>query len=306
MKLSDALAGMSALFFSGNPETEIMGLTEDSRNVRKGDLFFARRGSKVSGVQFVKEALAKGAAALVCEEKLDGIQVPFVQVLSIGKAESQMSENFYKSPSKKLKIVGVTGTNGKTTFTYLMEAIAAQAAKRVGVIGTINYRLPKSGFSKMETLPAPNTTPNILELQNLLHKMVQRKCDWAVLEVSSHALALGRVDPINFLGSVFTNLTPDHLDFHKTMEEYFDAKAKLFKRTSVDGFSVVNADDPYGKRIMKLSNAPVTTYGIENPSDFMGRHIHLEPSGSRFTLSVLGQALPLKLRLTGKHNAVNS
>ncbi|OGR84300.1 MAG: UDP-N-acetylmuramoyl-L-alanyl-D-glutamate--2,6-diaminopimelate ligase [Elusimicrobia bacterium RIFCSPLOWO2_01_FULL_54_10] len=307
MKLSTALAGLASASIKAGQDVEITGLSEDTRTIKKGDLFFARKGLKTSGAEFAREAVAKGASAVVSEEELTGMSAPVVWVKSVSEAESAISQKFYGDLSKKIKIIGVTGTNGKTTFTYLLEAVAKEAGKRAGVIGTINYRLPSQNPSgSADILPAPNTTPNILEVQALLHQMVQRKCDWAVMEVSSHALALGRVDPLQFHGAVFTNLTQDHLDFHKTMDNYFEAKAKLFKKISADGFSAVNSDDPYGEKLVKLSQAKTTTYGIENPSDVSAREIQLEPSGSRFVLSAQGKSAPVKLRLTGRHNVYNA
>lgn len=305
MKIADVIAGIRPLFASGNLQAQATGLTEDSRTLERGDIFFARKGNKVSGEQFVKDALLHGASAVISEENLGDLAVPFIQAASIGEAEARASENFYRSPSKRLQAVGVTGTNGKTTFTYLLESIAAEAGKRAGVIGTINYRLPKNS-SHQEVLPAPNTTPNILEIQKLLSAMVERKCEWAAIEVSSHALALGRVAPLTFSGAAFTNLTQDHLDFHRTMEDYFQAKAKLFKMVSPRGFSLINADDPYGKKLVPLSAAPAATYGIDSKADFSARDIRLEASGSRFTLAAGAEAVPVKIRLPGKHNIYNS
>lgn len=291
---------------SESAEAEITGLSEDTRSINKGDLFFARKGVKTSGLEFVRQAIEKGAASIVTEEKIEGLGVPAVQVSSISDAESAMSENFYGSPSGKIKVIGVTGTNGKTTFTYLLEAVAREAGKKAGVVGTINYRLPRPGGADPEILPAPNTTPNILEIQKLLFKMVERNCDWAVMEVSSHALALGRVDALKFHGAVFTNLTQDHLDFHKTMENYFEAKAKLFQKVSPEGFGAVNADDPYGERMAGQCLAPVMPYGIEKKSGVTAKNIRIDASGCRFTLVAEGQGVPVKLRLAGRHNIYNA
>ncbi|OGR87696.1 MAG: UDP-N-acetylmuramoyl-L-alanyl-D-glutamate--2,6-diaminopimelate ligase [Elusimicrobia bacterium RIFCSPLOWO2_01_FULL_60_11] len=306
MKLSAVLAGTRTVSVLGSPETEIAGLSEDTRSLEKGDLFFARKGTKTSGMGFIREAIEKGAAAVVTEEMTGDLPVPAVRVFSLPEAESAMSENFYGNPSGKLKVVGVTGTNGKTTFTYLLESVAREAGKKAGVIGTINYRLPRSGASDAETWSAPNTTPNILELQRLLHKMAERGCDWAVMEVSSHALDLGRVDALKFHGAVFTNLTQDHLDFHKTMENYFEAKAKLFRKVPPDGFCVVNVDDPYGERMAGLCKADVLSYGIDKSSGVRALDIRLDPAGCRFTLSAQDQSAPVKLRLAGRHNVYNA
>lgn len=306
MKLSAVLAGTRTVSVSESAEAEITGLSEDTRSLKAGDIFFARKGAKASGLKFVRQAIEKGAAAVVAEEKIEGLGAPAVQVASISDAESVMSENFYDSPSKKIKVVGATGTNGKTTFTYLLESVAREAGKNTGVIGTVNYRLPRPGGTDPEILPATNTTPNILEIQKILHNMVERNCDWAVMEVSSHALALGRVNALKFHGAVFTNLTQDHLDFHKTMENYFEAKAMLFQMVSPEGFGAVNADDSYGERMAGQCLAPVITYGIEKKSVVAAKNIQMDSSGCRFTLSAEGQGVAVKLRLAGRHNVYNA
>lgn len=320
MKLSKLLSNLKVTRISGSAEIEISGISEDSRTISQGFLFFARQGHKTSGLRYLPEALRKGAVAIVSEEQLAQLDATVIQVPSIAEAESKISACFYGFPSTKLRVVGVTGTNGKTTFTYLLEAIANAAGWRTGVIGTINYRIPKENSKETEILPAPNTTPNPLELQRILALMRDRNTDLVVMEVSSHALELGRVEAIDFDGAVFTNLTQDHLDFHKTMENYFLAKAKLFASISPkpkkletpmpkgtgNKFCIINADDPYGKRMASFSKIPVKSYGIQMPAEFMARNIFLSTSGSSFHLLYNAQEQEIHLSLLGQHNVSNA
>ena len=321
MKLAQILKEAGPHSLTGNPDIEITGLTEDSRTVEKGSLFFARAGKKTSGLDFISQALSKGAAAVVAEEDSGPFPVPVVKVPSITEAETKISEVFYDHPSRHLTIVGVTGTNGKTTFTYLLEAIAMEAGWRTAVIGTVNYRMPKDGSYLVETFPAPNTTPNILHLQKVLHQARQRKVDLVAMEVSSHALALGRVAPIEFDGGVFTNLTQDHLDFHGTLDQYFEEKLKLFKKirpgakdirglagskAGCEKFCIINLDDAYGKKIVPFCHAPVMGYAIDSDADFRASDAALEPGGTRFTLQRPGGKAPVRLNLIGRHNVYNA
>lgn len=320
MKLSELLSDLKVTHISGNANIEISGISEDSRTVGRGFLFFARKGQKTSGFNYISDALKKGATAILSQEPLPQTDATLIQVPSIAEAESKISSRFYGFPSRKLRVVGVTGTNGKTTFTYLLEAIATAVGWRSGVIGTINYRIPKENSKETEILSAPNTTPNPLELQRILALMRDRKTDLVVMEVSSHALELGRVEGIDFDGAVFTNLTQDHLDFHKTMENYFLAKAKLFAMISPEQkklesasqkgkgnkFCIINADDPYGKRMASFSKIPVKSYGIQMPAEFTARNICLSTRGSSFELLWNEQGQEIHLSLIGRHNVYNA
>ena len=319
MRLSELLSVIRPLSSSALKDFEIEGISEDSRTVGKNFLFFARRGAKASGLQFIQEAASKGAVVAVAEEEVPQSPIPVVRVDSIAEAQPRLADKFYGSPSRELALVGVTGTNGKTTFTYLLEAIGRAAGWRVGVIGTINYRVPRAGDGEQEVLPAPNTTPNALELQKLFRLFCERKTDLAVMEVSSHALALGRVDEVEFDGAVFTNLTQDHLDFHQTMEQYFEAKAKLFQmikpspksvrpgRKAAPGkFSIVNLDDPSGARLVSLSSVPAKTYAIDAAADFRAKEVRLTPQETRFVLASPSGDIPVRLQLLGLHNVYNA
>ena len=293
---------------------EIKGLSENSKTVNKNFLFFARKGTKNKGTDFIQEALKNGAIAICAEEKILESSVPVISVPSVQEIEAPVANRFYDNPSKNLCMVGVTGTNGKTTFTYLLEAIANEIGWKTGVIGTINYRLPKSDSNEIEILPAPNTTPNALELQFLLHTLRERKADLVIMEVSSHALSLNRVEGIEFDGAVFTNLTQDHLDYHENMENYFEAKLKLFKNLNSNKkespqaqnkFSILNMDDPYSQRIQLNSFLPVTGYGIKNKTDFSIEELHLDPHGSSFILVAKDKKFPIHTQLLGEHNVYN-
>jgi UDP-N-acetylmuramyl-tripeptide synthetase len=319
MKLSELLSVLPSCSSSAPGDLEVWGISEDSRTVGKNFLFFARRGAKASGLVFVQDAVSKGAVVVVSEDDLPESPVPVVRVPSIAEAQSKIAEKFYGYPSRELALVGVTGTNGKTTFTYLLEAIGRAAGWRVGVIGTINYRIPREEGIDPEILSAPNTTPNALELQKLFRLFIERKTDLAVMEVSSHALALGRVSGIEFDGAVFTNLTQDHLDFHQTMEHYFQAKARLFqelrpepktagrgRKASSKKFSIVNLDDPYGKKMGEASALPAQTYSIDSKADCQAQEVVLSPEETRFVLATPRLKIPVRMNLLGRHNVYNA
>ena len=329
MKLSRILSALDRELLPGRTgpagaDPEILDLTEDSRAVREGSLFFARAGQKTSGLRFVREAVSRGARAVISDEEIPGLTVPAARVASMSRAQSAAADFFYGHPSGRLRVVGVTGTNGKTTFTYLLEAVAVEAGWRTGVIGTVNYRLPIQGGTGVETIAAPNTTPNALVLQRALHEMRGRGADLAVLEVSSHALELDRADRVDFDGAVFTNLTQDHLDFHKDMEGYFAAKSKLFSRMTSEPkaipgskgrpgkFCIINMDDAYGKKMADACAVRPTGYGIDSQAEITAKNLRLESRESRFDLRLLdgaGRALPAAqavIRLPGRHNVQNA
>lgn len=314
MKIQELLKNIVPDFSIPKIPLEIEGLSENSKTVKKNFLFFARAGAKNKGTNFIHEALNKGAVAICAEEKNLNLPVPIISVSSVMELEAPLANRFYGNPSRDLRVVGVTGTNGKTTFTYLLEAAAKEIGWKTGVIGTINYRLPKLNSDDIEILPAPNTTPNALELQSLLHALKQRNADLVVMEVSSHALSLNRTEGIEFDGAVFTNLTQDHLDHHENMENYFEAKLKLFKKLNPnkknikgapDKFSVLNMDDPYSQRIELCSGAPVTGYGIKNKTNFFVEELELHPAGSNFVIETEGKKFPIHTPLLGQHNVYN-
>ncbi len=313
MKLMELLQDVLLLSPIPNPNEDIQGLSEDSRTVGKNFIFFARKGNKTSGHQFIDEAFQKGAAVVLTEEK--SVEKNRIQVQSILEAQSLIASKFYKNPSQHMTVIGITGTNGKTTITYMLESIAKEMGWRVGVIGTINYRLPQEDPSQTEILPSPNTTPNILELQKIFSLMKNRGVDLVVMEVSSHALYLNRVSGIEFDGAIFTNLTQDHLDFHKDLENYFASKAKLFltmnrKKKGFPGafnkFSIINIEDSFGKRLLSLSTVPALSYGIQCEADFTAEAVLLASTGSQFKTKFHKTFFDVTVPFLGRHNVYNA
>ena len=296
LMLRDVLskAGIDAPLGSDLP---IRGLSYDSRLVRAGDLFFAIPGAQSDGHLFLGDAARAGASAAVVERDIPA-GLPVVRVPSVLAAMSRIADVFYRHPSRRIPVIGITGTNGKTTTTYLIEDLFRSVGKTCGVLGTVNYRIGD------DVWPAPNTTPMSADVHAFIARCIAAKAAASVMEVSSHALELNRVDAVHFAVGVFTNLTQDHLDFHKTMENYFNAKAKLFKRAEpVKG--AINVDDAYGRRLFgELKGA--LSYGFsadaglraENPrSDLSGVHFDLAfPSGNKRAIST---------NLLGRHNIQN-
>lgn len=282
------------------------GVAYDSRQVRPGDLFFCVRGEKSDGHRFLPDVAAKGAAAAVVDAG-GPYPLPVVRVPNVREAMPLLSAAFFDYPSRKLSLVGVTGTNGKTTSTFLVSAIARAAGKGVGIIGTIG------AWINDEALPGERTTPEAPDLQALLARMAAADAGTGMVvsaEVSSHALVLQRTAGCEFDVAIFTNLTQDHLDFHHTMEEYFQAKALLFTeypRSSRKAFTgVINIDDPYGQRLAELTEGTVLTYGIEQPADLRATEIEGTARGLRYRLETADGVFPVSLRLGGLFNVYNS
>jgi UDP-N-acetylmuramoyl-L-alanyl-D-glutamate--2,6-diaminopimelate ligase len=319
MNLKMLIKGMEMENITGNADIEITGIAYDSRKVRQGDVFVAIKGEHVDGHDFIEDAMRRGAGAVVYEKDKSSFSSYTCQLTAISVKDSRealayLSNNFYERPSDKLTVIGITGTNGKTTATYLIKSILEAWGKDVGLIGTINYLVKDKHYD------APHTTPEALEFQAVLNEMVSAGCSHVVTEVSSHALAQKRVDYTNFSVAVFTNLTRDHLDFHITMEEYFKAKERLFKELLLkDGTSVINFDDPYGRRLnskLKTSQqgaanlrdsktANVITYGIETGADIAAINIKNSFDGLLFDINFNGRAYNIQSPLIGIYNVYN-
>ncbi|MFH1379034.1 MAG: UDP-N-acetylmuramoyl-L-alanyl-D-glutamate--2,6-diaminopimelate ligase [bacterium] len=283
-------------------KTCVRGLSYDSRKLKKGDLFFAIPGPHGDGAAVIKEAFSKGASAVVAEKHTNDRFKNNQSILyskDIRKSMAQIAEVFYGNPSKKITVIGVTGTNGKTTITYLLEHILKSAGLSCGVIGTINYRYHN------RSLKASTTTPQAIDLSKLLNDMHTQHVRYVCMEVSSHALALQRVAGIRFRGAVFTNLTRDHLDYHKNMNNYFKAKRLLFAGSDMK-FGIINTDNLYGKRLRTYCRFPVTTYGLKYKQDISAYDVHLSASGSRFILVCGGKKYHLNLHLIGDYNVYNA
>lgn len=279
------------------PALSIEGLNYDSRLVEKGDLFFAMKGIYADGHNFLNQVAAKGAQAALVEKEVT-TPLPVLKVSSVINTMSPLAHHFFDEPSKKIPVVGVTGTNGKTTVTYLVEDILQATGKKCGVMGTINYRFEN------KIREAPNTTPLAIDVHKFLAELVQAKADVAVMEVSSHALALGRVEDVSFRVGVFMNLTQDHLDFHKDMNSYFEAKASLFRKRP-DLKAVINVDDEFGARLADEVRA-VVRFGMSNRADLRAEEIVCNLKGIHFKLRFpSGESVPISTNLMGRHNVSN-
>jgi UDP-N-acetylmuramoyl-L-alanyl-D-glutamate--2,6-diaminopimelate ligase len=279
----------------GSGDVEITALHYRSSDVRPGGLFFCVPGFRADGHDFAPDAVARGAAAVVCEREL-GVGVPEAVVPSVRAAMGPVAARFYGDPTSSLRVVGITGTNGKTTTAFLTRAILEHAGTRTGLLGTV-----KSVVGGAEE-PVERTTPEAIELQATFRRMLDAGDRACAMEVSSHALELGRADGIQFACRVFTNLTQDHLDFHPDMESYFLAKRRLFDG---GGPAVVNVDDDYGRRIAGEVADPVT-YAVEAPADYRARDVRFDPSGSTFTCATPDGEVEVVTRLPGLFNVQNA
>ena len=287
----------------------IKGLEYDSRRVEPGYLFFAFPGAKVDGREFAAKALDKGAVAVVSElEAPEDFAGEWIRVEHGRIALATAAKNFYHAPDELLSITGITGTNGKTTTSYLLDSVLRTAGRVTGIVGTIEYHLAG------RVLKAPNTTPESLDLFRMFDELVresasQNRPGAMTMEVSSHALALGRVHGIRFVTAVFTNLTRDHLDFHGTMESYFAAKRLLFvpaaeSEPSPD-FAVLNFDDSWAKQIQPSAATKVLWYGFEEGADYRAEEVSFGFEGLRFRLNARGAAFDITSPLVGRHNVYN-
>jgi UDP-N-acetylmuramoyl-L-alanyl-D-glutamate--2,6-diaminopimelate ligase len=303
MRLLKLLRGVEAHGAIAYGDLEIAEVAYDSRKVNPGTLFAAIRGEKTDGNKFVPDAIARGAVAIVSEEVRPGSlpgEFPWIKVPNARKALASVAANYFGHPAEVLKLIGVTGTNGKTTTSYLVDSILRAAGCEVGLFGTIAYRLV------LEARPATHTTPESLDLQNFLADVVRAGGTHAVLEASSHALALDRLWGCPFAVAIFTNLTRDHLDYHKTLDDYFGAKRRLFEGTGAGapGAGVINGDDSYGNRLTGLA-ARTLTYGLESGANITTRKPALSFSGLEFTAETPIGKVEVRSRLVGRINVYN-
>lgn len=301
MYAKDVLEGIKFSAGGDISGLKIANVRDDSRLVGKGDMFIAVRGCAADGSKFIDDAVRKGARAIVTEDDFDAPRdVKKIIVKDSRSAMSIIAGNFYGRPWEELKMLGVTGTNGKTTITYLIESIVKAAGEDAGVIGTINYRV------KDRVTPAKNTTPGPLGLASFLSDVKSLGARYAVMEVSSHSLDQGRVDGIPFDVGIFSNITSDHLDYHETVSRYFRAKANLFERLRKNGTAVLNSDDKKVVSLKKSIKETVLTYGIEKKADIKAGDIKLSLAGSSFTVTMpQGRRFNIHTRLIGRHNVSN-
>ena len=310
MQPSLLLRGIDPLGITGPTDGDVTSVCYDSRQCRKGSLFVAISGLKADGHEFIADALARGARFIIHESAFH----PPTGVTSVLVRDSRrclgiLGKNFFDDPSARICLIAVVGTNGKTTVTYLLESILRTAGCHVGVLGTVNYRYGG------KTLPAPNTTPESFEMQRILREMTDHGITHIVTEVSSHALDLRRVDDCAFDLGIFTNLTQDHLDYHRNMDNYFQAKKRFFSEVLPAGGKnhpqrmIVNIDDPWGGRILREIGQEVgggrLTYGIDSPCDVTASSFHLSLEGIEATLLLGGEKLSISSRLMGRFNLSN-
>ena len=297
MKLSDLLKNTAPLRIVGDAEVEITGVQIDSRRVAPGNLFVAMRGTQADGHAFMPKAVAQGAAAVLCEE-LPGEPaegVTYVVVASTEEAAGPVATLFYGDPSRKLKLVGVTGTNGKTTIATLLYEMFRRMGHKCGLLSTV------CNYIDGERLPASHTTPDPIELNSLLSRMADAGCEYAFMECSSHAIAQKRIGGLAFAGGIFTNLTRDHLDYHKTFENYRDAKKAFFDALPKGAFALTNADDKNGMVMVQNTRAAVKTYSTRTMADFRARIIECHFEG--MYLEVDGREVGVQF--IGKFNVSN-
>ena len=306
-RLGNLLHTLPVHILTGSSECLVSCVVADSRQVIPGSLFVAVRGLNRDGHQFLQEVLDQGAVALVVETVTPELIArahregqTVVQVPQSRQALALIAAAFYGNPSQHMRVVGITGTNGKTTTTYVVESILQAAGASVGVCGTVDYRFP--GHRE----PASQTTPDALQLQTLLGRMQQHGVDHVVMEVSSHALDQDRVTGCAFDTCVFTNLSQDHYDYHGSEAAYFEAKARLFTDADLTApWHVLNLDDPYGERLLQLSQARVLTYGLEREATLMPQAVAHGLEGIHFTLPTTKGTLTIRSALIGRHNVYN-
>lgn len=304
--LAQLVEEVQPLAIEGPLDREITGITYDSRRVLPGHLFVAVRGERTDGHRYVDAAIDRGAAAVVVEqERLLSPRATRIRVRDARESLARAAASFYDHPSQRLRVVGVTGTNGKTTTAFMMKAMFEAAGMGCGLMGTVQYEIGE------RVIPASRTTPESVEIQQMMHQMVQAGCGAVSMEVSSHALDQHRVDGVDFDIAIFTNLSRDHLDYHGTMERYFEAKAKLFRglgRYRKSGVAVVNVDDEAGRRLAAElgGERTVVTYGVLTTAAVGARQVRVTRSGTEFVAVTPRGEFAVRLPLRGRFNVHNA
>ncbi len=305
--VSELVQSLQDVSVKGAVDIEVSNITADSREVTKGSLFVCLKGAHVDGHKFVAMAVEKGAVAILVS---DEVTVPeSVTVLTVADTRDGMMRMvpfFYDYPANKMRMIGVTGTNGKTTTTHIIGHILKQQGYKVGIIGTVHTLINDVAY------PIHNTTPDVVDLQHILAQMVEEGVTHCIMEVSSHALALGRVAGVEYDTAVFTNLTQDHLDFHKTFENYLAAKCKLFEQVSAMNQvkspkgAVINIDDPYGERVLAKTTAPTITYGTKGNGTLEATNIEITAKNSAYEIIFEGQENHVSMKIAGLFNVYNT
>jgi UDP-N-acetylmuramoyl-L-alanyl-D-glutamate--2,6-diaminopimelate ligase len=307
MQLKTLLAAIPVREIIGPADRAVESIAYDSRRVQRNGLFVALRGEKSDGHDFIGQAIEKGATVIVAERAEKNSRATFVIVENTRVAMADLSAKFFNFPARKLKLAGVTGTNGKTTTTFLIKHVCEKAGTRCGLLGTVRYEIGE------RVLPAARTTPESLDLQELLAQIRDAGCKAAAMEVSSHALAQERTRDIEWNVAVFTNLTQDHLDYHGTMENYFAAKAKLFEQLAYQEkkkkpIAVINIDDRYGQKLNQKidKKVSVVTFGTGLKADFRVSNYRMEFGGTSYQLDARGKSYLVRVPLIGRFNVANS
>jgi UDP-N-acetylmuramoyl-L-alanyl-D-glutamate--2,6-diaminopimelate ligase len=307
MQLKILAAAISPRQIIGPLDRVVEGIAYDSRRVQKNFLFVALRGEKTDGHQFIDQAVEKGASVIVTEREEKQARATCLVVENTRPALADLAAVFYERPARRLKLAAVTGTNGKTTTTFLIKHVCEKAGVRCGLLGTVRYEIGE------RVLPAVRTTPEALDVQELLAQMVHAGCKAAAMEVSSHALAQDRTRGLEWDVAVFTNLTQDHLDFHGTMENYFEAKMKLFaglaeQKGKIKPVAVINIDDRYGAQLVDRLDKKISmiTYGVSARADFRASNYHAEFAGTSYQLDANGKSYLVRVPLIGRFNVANS
>ena len=304
MKLDELIEYLDYKDLINFKNVNITGISYNSKTTKKGDIFVCLVGEHTDGHEFAINAIENGAAALLVERKVEGTKIPQVVVSSTRHKIADIADRFYSSPSKGINLIGITGTNGKTTVTHLIQKIFEENGQKCALIGTLGYKLSSNG----EYRDAKHTTPQAPELQATLRMIKDvEKIDNVVMEVSSHALDQNRVGGCRFNGAVLTNLTQDHLDYHITMDNYFKAKALLFERLKEGNFAVINADDEYGDRFISVvpEGVKIYTYGVIQQSDVMAHNINFSLNGAEFTLVANAKEYKVNLHMNGMFSVYN-
>ena len=302
MFLSEIIEVIKPINIIGNTNIDIKNISYDSRKVDKHSIFIALSGNTVDGHNFIQQAVNNGAVAVLGEKPIKDNLCTYIQVDDSLAAMAKVACKFFNYPSDELKIIGITGTNGKTTSTFIIKSILEAANSSCGLIGTLKYLINDIEY------PAPNTTPQSLDVQKMFREMRNQSINHVVMEVTSHALELNRVDGIDFDIGVFTNLTQDHLDFHQSLENYFKAKQKLFtslNNSKKKGLAIINIDDPYGERLVKECSVPVITYSINNNADIKVTNYDITSEGSTLNIRYPDGNILIKANLHGLFNVYN-
>ncbi|MBP5523613.1 MAG: UDP-N-acetylmuramoyl-L-alanyl-D-glutamate--2,6-diaminopimelate ligase [Bacteroidaceae bacterium] len=296
MKLQEMLNGVRVLEHRGNMDIDVKGVNIDSRNVGKDEMFIAVRGTAVDGHSFIGKAIEQGASIIVCEEMPEEVKgVGYVRVENTEQVVGQIATNFYGNPTEKLKLVGVTGTNGKTTIATVLYNMFMAMGHKAGLLSTVVNQI------NGEAVPTDHTTPDPVTLNALLAKMVEAGCEYVFMEVSSHSVVQNRIGGLKFAGGLFTNITRDHLDYHKTFENYIKAKKLFFDRLPKDAFAITNIDDKNGLVMTQNTAATVKTYSVQSPADFKAKIIECHFDG--MLLNINGKEV--NVQFIGKFNVSN-